>query len=114
MATVKTIPVTNISAQDYEPFMVEGKQYGEVHWLRTESGGEGVLYTGLWRAEPQDIPYVFPGDETFEVLEGEVSIQVEGGEAVDLKVGDVASFPKGQASTWTVKSSFKKFFVISG
>jgi uncharacterized cupin superfamily protein len=93
---------------------VEGKQYGEVHWLRTESGGEGVLYTGLWRAEPQDIPYVFPGDETFEVLEGAVHIEVEGGETVDLKVGDVASFPKGASSTWTVKSPFKKFFVISG
>jgi uncharacterized cupin superfamily protein len=114
MATVKSTPVTNISTESYEPFMVKDEQAGEVHWLRTESGGEGVLYAGLWRCEPRDIPYVFPGDETFQVLEGEVHIQLEGGEAVDLGVGDIASFTKGQVATWTVKSPFKKFFVISG
>lgn len=114
MATVKTTPVTNVSAEDYVPFMIEDEQVGEVHWLRTESGGEGVLYTGLWRCEPRDIPYVFPGDETFEVLEGAVRIEVETGESVELKAGDVASFPKGQKATWTITSPFKKFFVISG
>jgi uncharacterized cupin superfamily protein len=114
MATVKTTPVINISAEDFEPFMIGEEQVGEVHWLRTESGGEGVLYTGLWRCEPRDIPYVFPGDETFQVLEGEVRIEPEDGEPVQLKVGDIASFPKGQHALWTIKSPFKKFFVISG
>ena len=114
MATVKSTPVTNVSAQDYEPFMIGEEQVGEVHWLRTESGGEGVLYAGLWMCEPRDIPYVFPGDETLQVLEGEVHIEVEGGEAVELEAGDCASFAKGQASTWTITKPFKKFFVISG
>ena len=114
MASVKTIPVTNISAQDYEPFMVEGEQVGEVHWLRTESGGEGQLFAGLWTCQPREIAYTFPGDETFHVLEGEVHIVVEGGETVDLKAGDCASFAKGQVSTWTIGQPFKKFFVVSG
>jgi uncharacterized cupin superfamily protein len=114
MATVKGIPVTNVSAEDYEPFMIGDEQVGNVHWLRTESGGEGQLYTGLWTCEPRVIPYTFPGDETFQVLEGEVHIEVESGEAVDLRAGDIASFPKGQNATWTITSPFKKFFVISG
>lgn len=114
MATVRSIPVSSIAATDYEPFMVEGEQVGTVHWLRTESGGEGVLYTGLWQCEPREIPYVFPGDETFHVLEGSVRIELEDGGSVDLKQGDIASFTKGQKSTWTITSPFKKFFVISG
>jgi uncharacterized cupin superfamily protein len=114
MATVKTIPVSNVAATDYEAFMVEGEPVGQVHWLRTESGGEGQLYAGLWTCEPRAIPYTFPGDETFQVLEGEVRIELEGGEAVDLGPGDLASFPKGQESRWTIKAPFKKFFVISG
>ncbi len=114
MSTVKTIPVSNINSETYEDFMYEGQPFGKVHWLRTESGGEGVLFAGLWKHDPATLPYVFPGDETFEVLEGEVHIEVEGGDSVDLKPGDIASFAKGQSATWTIKAPFKKFFVISG
>jgi uncharacterized cupin superfamily protein len=114
MATVKTVPVSNIGTSEYEPFVHEGETLGEVHWLRVESGGDGVLYAGLWTHGPGEIPYVFPGDETLHVLEGEVSIDVEGGESVTLKPGDIASFTKGQSSTWHITQPFKKFFVISG
>jgi uncharacterized cupin superfamily protein len=114
MATVKSIPVSNIVTSEYEPFVHEGEQMGEVHWLRVGSGGDGVLYTGLWTHEPGELPYVFPGDETFHVLEGEVTIQVEDGDSVTLRPGDIASFTKGQVSTWRIAKPFKKFFVISG
>jgi uncharacterized cupin superfamily protein len=114
MATVKTTPVSNIGTQDYEPFIHEEKPFGEVHWLRTESGGDGVLFTGLWTHDVAEIPgYVFPGDETMHVLEGEATIVVEG-ETVTLRPGDIASFTKGQSSDWTITQPFKKFFVISG
>ena len=114
MATVKSVPVSNIGTEDYEPFEHEGERFGDVHWLRVGSGGEGVLYSGLWTHGPADLPYVFPGDETFHVLEGEVTIDVEGGESVTLRPGDIASFAKGQSSTWHITEPFKKFFVISG
>jgi uncharacterized cupin superfamily protein len=114
MATVKSIPVSSVSAQDYEPYMVGEEQFGNVHWLRTESGGEGQLHTGLWACEPGTFHYTFPGDETFHVLEGEIRIEVEGGGVVDLRAGDIVSFPKGQKSTWTIKAPHKNFFVISG
>ncbi len=114
MATVKSVPVSNIATDEYEPFLNEGEAFGDVHWLRVGSGGDGVLYTGLWTHDPADLPYVFPGDETFHVLEGEVTIDVEGGDSVTLKAGDIASFSKGQSSTWHITQPFKKFFVISG
>jgi uncharacterized cupin superfamily protein len=114
MATVKTGSVSNIATGEYEPFVHEGERFGDVHWLRVGSGGEGELYTGLWTHEIADFPYTFPGDETFHVLEGEVTIDVEGVDPVTLRPGDIASFPKGQSSTWHITQPFKKFFVISG
>ena len=114
MTTHEHVPVTNVTTQAYEPFLVEGKPFGEVHWLRTTSGGDGQLFAGLWKHGAGTFEYVFPGDETFLVLEGNVRIAIQGGPAVDLKLGDVVSFTKGQASTWTITVPMKKFFVISG
>ncbi len=114
MATQNAVQVTNVSTQSYEPFLVDGKKFGEVHWLRTTSGGDGQLFAGLWKHGEGTFEYVFPGDETFHVLEGNVRIAIHGGTAVDLKPGDVVSFTKGQSSTWTITAPMKKFFVISG
>jgi uncharacterized cupin superfamily protein len=114
MASVTSIPTSNVATEEYEPFLHEGERFGDVHWLRVGSGGDGVLYAGLWTHEPASLPYVFPGDETFHVLEGEVTIRVDGGESVTLAPGDIASFTKGQSSTWEITKPFKKFFVISG
>ena len=112
--TTTPIPVSNVATTVYEPFLVEGQPFGEVHWLRTTCGGEGQLYTGLWKHGCATFEYVFPGDETFHVLEGNVRIAMRDGETVSLKPGDLVSFVKGQASTWTITVPMKKFFVISG
>jgi hypothetical protein len=115
MTTPEAIRVSRVDVEEYEPFVLDGARYGDVHWLRTESAGEGVLETGLWRAsESMVIPYTFPGDETIHVLEGEAHIELEGGETIDLKAGDIASFPKGLVSTRTVRAPWKDFFVVSG
>src|SRR5437764_7227617 len=115
MATVADVHKSSVAAENYEPFMYEGKETGEVSWLRTESGGDGMLFAGLWRAEPMTVDsYVFEGDETFQVLKGRVTIDVEGQGSVDLSEGDIASFKKGTKSVWHVTEPFQKFFVISG
>lgn len=114
MATNNRIAVSNISTQSFEPFISAGQPFGEVHWLRTECGGEGQLYAGLWKHGRAQFDYVFPGDETFEVLEGRVRITITDGNTVELKPGDIVSFAKGQASSWEILEPLKKFFVISG
>jgi hypothetical protein len=93
--------------------MVEGKQAGEVHWLRTESSAGTPLYAGLWRCDPMTFDYTFPGDETFHCLAGELRIRLESGEEVVVQEGDVASFDKGVKSVWTVTRPFAKVFVIT-
>ncbi len=103
---------------DFEDFPVEGVVAGElkgrVHWLRQEGVGEGMLLTGIFTSEPSTFPYEFAGDETFHFIEDRVTIQMENGEGVDLKPGDIASYPKGAKSTWKIHEPFRKFFVISG
>jgi uncharacterized cupin superfamily protein len=47
-------------------------------------------------------------------LSGSVRIELEQGETVELKKGDVASFPKGMRSVWTVLEPLEKFTVVSG
>jgi uncharacterized cupin superfamily protein len=114
MPDLNRVPVSNIATQNYEPFISAGQPFGEVHWLRTESGGAGCLFTGLWKHGCATFDYVFPGDETFHLLEGQVSIAIAGCETVELRPGDIVSFAKGQSSTWTITQPMKKFFVISG
>ena len=106
-----------ITAGEWEPFVVEGEAIGEVHWIRTEGSEGAALAVGLWRSGPQPpppFPYTFSVDETFHALEGELVIELESGEKITLRPGDVVSFAKGTKSTWTVTEPFKKLFVISG
>jgi uncharacterized cupin superfamily protein len=114
MTTTTTVFQSRVDADSYEPFLYEGEQAGEVHWLRDQPGAGNLLYAGLWRTGPLTLNYVFGGDETFQVLEGSVSIELEDGKTVDLSEGDIASFTVGTRSIWRVDKSFKKFFVISG
>lgn len=104
---------SNTSTDIYEPFMVADKQAGEVHWLTNENSNGEPTYSGLWRCEAMTFEYEFPGDEIFHVLQGSLRVEVLNGETVELKEGDIVSFAKGTQSTWTILSSFKKFFVIS-
>lgn len=114
MTAGSSVPVSRVDVQTFEPFVVEGQQFGEVHWLRKDSSGAGMLLTGLWMHGPATFRYVFPADETFHLLEGRVRIAVDGMTPVDLLPGDIVSFRQGQESTWTIEERIRKFFVISG
>ncbi len=85
MPDLKRVALSNVATQQYEPFISAGQPFGEVHWLRTESGGEGQLFAGLWKHGCATFDYVFPGDETFQVLEGSVRISIAGGDTVEMK-----------------------------
>ena len=113
MTTETMSTKSQLGTDDYEPFMVGDKQAGEVHWLTQANSSGQPTYSGFWRCEPMTFDYEFPGDEIFQVIEGDLLVEMESGESVSLQTGDVVSFNKGIKSTWTIKSSFKKFFVIS-
>ncbi len=105
----------SVDADGFEPFLVGAEQAGEVRWLRTEGSAGNALAAALWRSEPATYDYVFPGDETFHVIRGAVSIELpDTGERVELRAGDIASFDAGTRSVWHVTEPFLKFTVVAG
>jgi len=119
MSTSTTVAQANVDTTAYEPYLafdavLSGDPAARVAWLRTTSGGEGVLYTGMFTAQPSMFRYSFAGDESMLVLEGDLDVAVDGGATLTFRAGDTASFPKGVRSTWTLRAPLRKFFVISG
>ena len=99
-----------------EPYDVgRGTMLGRVFWIRNEPN----LQVGLWSVNQDDVrtapaPYVFRGDETILVLQGEVKVDVEPSTKVRLRAGDVASFKKGTTSHWNITSEeYKEVFVYA-
>jgi uncharacterized cupin superfamily protein len=101
--------VSNISPDAWEPDLEVG---GEMHTLCTGVGVEA----GLSRFTPGSDPVVrwtLPGRETLLVLEGAASIEIAGGPTLELKVGDMASLPKGAETIWHLTLPFREFWVIA-
>ena len=46
------------------------------------------------------------------VVAGKMICTVDGGEAVELKTGDTAFFPKGWSGTWEIIEDIRKLFTI--
>jgi len=111
MSDSKIFLKTIVSTEEYEPFMLGDKQAGEVHWLSVTNSSDQPTYSGLWRCEPMVFDYEFPGDEYIYALEGSLLVEAEN-EKYEINKGDIVLFKKGTKSVWTVKTSFKKFFVI--
>jgi uncharacterized protein len=107
--------VHRADAIEYQTMFIDGAQVGEDHVLRSDGSHGNEHEASLWRTDaPARYDYLFPGDESFYVLEGSVAIDlVATGKRVELKAGDIASFPKGTRSVWTFSEPFKKFTVIS-
>ena len=109
------IAKTSIRATTFEPYplppasLVEGDPRATVHWARKSA--EPAYYAGLWTAEPSTFDFTFEMHETAHVLEGHVVVSQKGGPTLDLRAGDVATFPKGAVTRWQVKERLKKVFV---
>ena len=106
---------TTVSIDEFEPFLEDGEELGQVHWL--SSGQDTPLISGIWRALPGEVPeafdYDYPMHETIHVLEGKVTIDFADGESVTLVAGDLSAVQQGTKSVWRIDPTtpFRKFFV---
>jgi uncharacterized cupin superfamily protein len=74
---------------------------------------DGEVWAGLTRILAVDgpVPWIPDRRETIHVLEGAVRIEFEDGRpALELRPGDLASFPAGVAMTWLVTTPFKELW----
>jgi uncharacterized cupin superfamily protein len=111
------IAKTRIDATSYEPYpmpeeiLVEGDPAAQVHWARASGPGEPPYFAGLWTAQPSTFDYTFELNEFAHILEGHVVVSQEGGPTLDLRPGDIATFPKGARTRWHIRAPLKKAFV---
>lgn len=73
---------------------------------------DGVTRMGIWIAEPGTFVHAGnPTGETFVVLEGEATIDIDGAGSHELFSGQIINVPPATASTMTVRSTLRKFAV---
>jgi len=107
----------NVNASEFERYAIpeddilDGTPNSRVHWVRPD--GQGSQLVGIFRAEPAVFRYVWEADETIHVLEGRVRIELEGGEGLELGVGDVGSFTQGYRGVWHILEPFCELFVLT-
>ena len=97
--------VSSISAEDWE---FDPEVNGEMHVLVEEA----TAYAGMERyAEPIATQvWTLPEREVVLILEGAARIEIEGGPTLELKVGDMASIPKGAVTRWHLTTPFKEMW----
>ena len=82
-----------------------------MHILVREEGA----FAGMtrYREHPDDVAWMPPDRETLLILEGSTRIEIAGGPILELRVGDMASFPKGAVTTWHVTAPFKEIWFFA-
>ena len=109
MESTQGVFVSSISADDWtDDPDVPGTQ---MHELVHEDG----VWAGMTRILATDGPLPWTPDqrETVHVLEGSVRIEFETRAPLELRPGDIASFPAGLAMTWHVSTPFKELWFFS-
>jgi uncharacterized cupin superfamily protein len=97
--------VSNVMTDGWRPDPEVG---GEMHILVEEETAYAGMSRFLTSADPQ--PWTLPERETMLVLEGAVRIEIHGGPTLELKVGDMASLPKGAVTTWHMTLPFREIW----
>jgi len=73
---------------------------------------DGRVVRGIWRITQGTVTDV-EQDELFVVLEGQATIEVQGGPTFDVGPGDVCVLERGARTTWTVHEPLRKVFQIT-
>lgn len=67
---------------------------------------------GIWECPAGKFRFEFPWDEMSHILEGEVTIEEEGGKTYTLRAGDFVHFPLGLKTRWHVPNRVRKVFFL--
>ena len=83
-------------------------------WADTR--GHSITRTRLFRQEPLPDPsefdWQYSSTEVAYVKKGRVIVTEEGGEEVEIKTGDLVTFPKGMKCRWKVLERIEKVYTF--
>ncbi|MBO9998808.1 MAG: cupin domain-containing protein [Cyanobacteria bacterium SID2] len=70
----------------------------------------GVSSWPVWEKEVSEFPWTYDERETCYLLAGEVIVTPDGGEPVEIRKGDLVSFPAGMSCTWKITKDVRKHY----
>jgi uncharacterized cupin superfamily protein len=73
----------------------------------------GVEKWQIWEKEVSEFPWYYDETETCYILEGNVIVTPQAGEPVEIKKGDLVTFPKGMSCTWKITNPIRKHYNFS-
>ena len=104
---------SSIAMSDYEipaEWILEGNPDAKI-WIHAQSADKTVTQ-GVWQCNASRFNWVHEGDDFVVLLEGEVLVTEEGGDAYTLRAGDFGLFPVGMKTTWQIDEFVKKIFTL--
>ena len=109
------IQTGSTTRMDFEPtplepgWIIDGNPTARsIPLVRAEDGN---FSCGLWDCQAGKFKFIYACDELVHILEGEVIIE-ENGATYTLHAGDVALFPEGLVTYWTVPKYVRKFAIF--
>ena len=64
----------------------------------------------IWTKEASEFPWFYDAQETCYLVQGDVVVTPDDGEPVEIREGDLATFPQGMSCTWKIRSAVKKHY----
>lgn len=71
---------------------------------------KGVRSWPVWEKEVSEFPWEYGMEEICFILEGEATITPEKGDPVNIKPGDLVTFPRGLKCRWEITSPIRKHY----
>jgi len=70
----------------------------------------GVEQWPIWEHGVGEFPWHYDESETCYILQGEVTVTPDGGDAVVIRAGDLATFPAGMSCRWHITGAIRKHY----
>ncbi|MGP9021444.1 cupin domain-containing protein [Streptomyces sp. BR1] len=105
------IPGTELEPEPLDPAqIVSGDPVvtGKVLW----ESPDGKQIRGIWQITPGVVTDI-EANELFVVVSGRATVEVEGGDILEIGPGDVCVLREGDRTTWTVHETLRKAYHIS-
>lgn len=87
-------------------WILDGKPHARLELL--SSSADGTASTYFWDCTAGRFNWFYSFDETFHILEGEVTLKYPSGASQRVKAGDTVFFPAGSSAEWTVDNYVRK------
>ncbi|MBT3308237.1 MAG: cupin domain-containing protein [Gammaproteobacteria bacterium] len=77
---------------------------------QVELDANGVCQWAIWSKEPSTFPWHYECEETCYFTKGRVTVTPEGGEPIEMREGDLVTFPEGMTCSWEIHEAVEKHY----